>query len=101
MTAAARSCLSAFSGASLSTLDGLEERAEVAGSKSLVALALDDLVEEGSGLALAVESRGLLEEDLQQVASRAVPVHQDLDMDHMERIGKEVREILKSQSLQK
>ena len=30
-----------------------------------------------------------------------LPVHQDLDMDHMERIGKEVREILKSQSLQK
>jgi len=30
-----------------------------------------------------------------------LPVHQDLDMDHMERIGREVREILESRSLQR
>jgi len=55
-----------FSGRLLVAFDGLEQRAEVAGSKSLIALALDDLEEEGPGFGIAVQAGGLLEEDLQQ-----------------------------------
>src|SRR5215470_6808094 len=52
----------------LVALDALEERTEVPCAESLVALALDDLVEEGAGLAFAIEARGVLHEDLEQVA---------------------------------
>ena len=54
----------------LGALDRLEERAEVAGSESLVALPLDDLEEEGARRLLFIEARRLLQEDLQQVLAR-------------------------------
>src|SRR5262249_61947315 len=61
----------------LVALDALEQRAEVPRAEALVTLALDDLVEEGPGLPLAVEARGVLHEDLEQVAVLLVLVDQD------------------------
>src|SRR5215472_12413780 len=58
----------------LVALDALEQRAEVPCAETLVALALNDLVEERSGLAFAVEAGGVLHEDLQKVAVLLVPV---------------------------
>src|SRR5512138_1851844 len=64
-------------GGLLVSLDALEQRAEVPRAESLVTLALDDLVEEGAGLSLAVEARGVLHEDLEQVAVLLVAVDED------------------------
>ena len=64
----------------LLALDALEQRAEVAGAEPLVALALDDLVEERAGLGSLVEAGRLLEEDLQQVRVLVIAVDQDLEL---------------------
>src|SRR5215813_1905921 len=64
-------------GGLLVALDALEQRAEVPRAEALVTLALNDLVEEGARLPLAVEVRGVLHEDLEQVAMLLVPVDQD------------------------
>ena len=64
----------------LLALDGLEERAEVAGAEALVALALDDLEEERPRLGIVVQAGRLLEEDLQQVLARRVAVDEDLEL---------------------
>src|SRR4051794_26813838 len=61
----------------LVALDALEQGPEVPRAEALVALALDDLVEERTGRAVTIEARGVLHEDLQQVAVLLVPVDQD------------------------
>src|SRR5678815_3080463 len=61
----------------LVALDALEQRPEVPRAEALVALALDDLVEERPGLPVAVEAGRVLHEDLEQVAVLLVAVDQD------------------------
>src|SRR5262245_9129165 len=63
----------------LVALDTLEERTEVPCAESLVALALDDLVEEGTRLALPVEVRCVLHEDLEEIAVLLVAVDEDAE----------------------
>src|SRR5262245_58155765 len=57
--------------------DRLEQRAEVARAEALIALALDDLEEERSRLAIVVKAGRLLEKDLQQVLAALAAVDQD------------------------
>src|SRR5262252_145284 len=64
----------------LLALDGLEQRAEVAGPEPLVALALDDLEEERAGFGIVVQAGRLLEEDLQEVLPGLAAVDQDLEL---------------------
>src|SRR5437762_10479214 len=61
-------------------LDRLEQRAEVAAAEAPIALALDDLEEERSGLPIVVQARRLLEEDLQHVFSALAAVDQDAEL---------------------
>src|SRR5579863_1294672 len=66
--------------ARLLALDGLEQRAEVAGAKPLVPLALDDLEEERPRLGVVIKAGCLLEEDLQQVLPRLAAIDEDLEL---------------------
>src|SRR5450631_2671658 len=61
----------------LFALDALEEGAEVAGAKPAVPLALDELVEKGSGALFPVKAGCVLHEDLEQVAVLLGTVDED------------------------
>src|SRR4029078_8703598 len=60
--------------------DGLEQRPEVPRAEALVALALDDLEEERSGLGIVLAAGRLPQEDLQQVFAFGAAVDQDAQL---------------------
>src|SRR3954464_12012186 len=70
----------------LVALDRLEERAEVPRPEPLIALALDDLEEEGPRLGIVLAARRLLQEDLQQVLPSGAAGDEDLELaQHVDR----------------
>src|SRR5438477_5865719 len=68
---------------SLFALDALEQRAKIAGAEALIALALDQLVKERSGLAVSIEACGVFQKDLQHVRGLAVSVDQDFELSQL------------------
>src|SRR5512146_41184 len=64
----------------LGALDALEQGAEVALPEALVALALDELEEERAALDPCAVGPLRLEEDLQQIAARALAVDEDAQL---------------------
>src|SRR5262245_48929080 len=64
----------------LLALDALEQRPEVARAEALVALALDDLEEEGPRVGAAIQARRVFQEDLQEVGPARLPIHQDAEL---------------------